>query len=966
MNEYLQEQLKFIDDYKRSSNAATGSKYDSNANVTGKNIATLATELDKKNHIDLQRAVMKKYITALGGGELAKQYEADLAHHIIYRHDETSGAGGFPYCVAISLYPFLTDGLTKVGGNSLAPQHADSFVGGFVNLLYIVAAQYVGALAVPETLTYLDHFLRKDYGDDYYLHLDKAVEYRVNGDISLQKRIENWFAQLVYTINQPAAARGNQSIFFNIAYFDKYYFASIFDGFVFPDGDEPCWESTQALQKMFMEWLNNERLKNVITFPVETVNLLVQDGKYADEDTANWAADMWSKGASFFCYQSDSVDALSSCCFEGSQLVLTRNSETHVRFLPIKTLYEKSYREVGKNFKVYHNGGWKKAKCIQLPARPLFKVTTSNKKTIIVTDNHINPTLRGDIETSQLTTDDYLMFSTLPVDAIVEQDQHLTYEQGYLIGLFAGDGSITERQDCNSCDITWSLNHQKNDKSLPILQKALQQLRIECSLKEYEGANNVYFIKSFSRELEQFIHTWINSGHAYDKAFNLRIIEQSIAFRRGILDGYYDSDGGNSNRIYSISKSLIYGMEAICTSLGIQTIIDISDRTNEKVVIRGEEYTRNYPLYCLRWYDRHNKRSMGDSWKVVNNSIYFRITNIEPYESDDPYVYCFEVDDENEPYFTLPNGIITHNCRLKNVVEHEPFSYTLGAGGIMTGSKAVISLNLNRIVQDWKRENDKALVPAEEITLRDYITPIVCRVHKYLEAFNNKLWDDYNADLLTIFKAGFIELDKQYLTVGVNGIVEAAEFLDIPAHYSDKRYQRLAVDLLGTIEALNQEHRSKHCKYNLEFVPGESMAVKFAAWDRRDGYSSPRETYNSYFYRVEDDINAIDRFYYQGKGFADVCSGGVALHNNLHDHLSATQYRMLMDVAVKAGCNYFTYNIPNTICNECGYISKHMLEECPKCHSTNLDYITRIIGYIKRISNFSEARQREAAKRHYS
>lgn len=618
MNNYLKEQLQFIEDYKKSSNAATGSKYDSNANVTEKNIATLATELDKKAHIDLQRAIMKKYITALGGEELAAQYEADLAHHIIYRHDETTGAGGFPYCVSISLYPFLTDGLTKLGGNSKAPQHTDSFIGGFVNLLFIVAAQYAGAIAASETLTYFDHFLRKDYGDDYYLHLDKIVEYRADKAVQLKERIENWFAQLVYTINQPAAARGNQSIFFNIAYFDRYYFESVFEDFVFPDGDEPCWESTSALQKMFMEWLNNERLKNVITFPVETVNMYVENDEYADEETANWAAEMWAKGASFFMYQSDSIDALSSC------------------------------------------------------------------------------------------------------------------------------------------------------------------------------------------------------------------------------------------------------------------------------------------------------------------------------------------------------------CRLKSAIEREPFSYTLGAGGIMTGSKAVISLNLNRIVQDWKRANDAALIPAEEITLVEYITPIVNRVHKYLEAFNNKIWDDYNAGLLTIYKAGFIDLDKQYLTIGVGALVEAAEFLGIPVRYDDVQYQQLAKDLLGTIEHLNKEHRSTHCKYNLEFVPGEGMLVKFAKWDRRDGYFSPRDTYNSYFYPIEDVMNVVDRFYYQGKGFADVCSGGVALHNNLQDHLTAKQYRMLMDIAVKAGCNYFTYNIPNTICNECGYISKHMLSECPECGSTSLDYITRIIGYIKRISNFSEARQREAAKRYYA
>ena len=608
----IQNKLQFIEDYKQSSNAATGSKYDSNANVTEKNIATLAVELDKKDHIDLQRAIMRKYLLAMEDGEnLARQYEEDLANHIIYRHDETTGAGGFPYCCAISLYPFLTDGLTKVGGTSKAPQHADSFIGGFINLLFIVAAQYAGAVACPETLTYLDHFLRKDYGQDYYKNLDKTVEIRVGKNVTLRERIENWFSQLTYTINQPAAARGNQSIFFNIAYFDKFYFASIFEDFIFPDGDEPCWESTCVLQKMFMEWLNNERLVADITFPVETVNLLVQDGKYADAETADWVAEMWSKGASFFCYQSDSVDSLSSC------------------------------------------------------------------------------------------------------------------------------------------------------------------------------------------------------------------------------------------------------------------------------------------------------------------------------------------------------------CRLRNAVEHEAFSYTLGAGGIMTGSKAVITLNINRIVQDWSRGD-------RSVTLKEYISKITSRVHKYLEAFNNKIWDDFDANLLTIYKAGFIDLDKQYLTVGVNGFVEAAEYLNIEVSPFNSQYRKLASDVLGTIESLNKAHRSAHVKYNLEFIPGESLGYKFAKWDKEDGYESPRECHNSYFYRVEDELDPVIRFYYQGEGFADVCSGGVALHNNLSDHLTAEQYRKLMDVAVDAGCNYFTYNIPNTICNDCGFRSKHMLNECPKCGSHNLDYAVRIIGYLKRISNFSEARQREAARRYYS
>jgi len=589
------DKIKFIEEYIGAKNAASGSKYDANANITSKNIATLTNEINKKDMIDLNRSIMRKYL----GEELYKMYECDLKNHILYSHDESSI---FPYCCSISLYPYLLDGLKSVGGMSGAPKHANSFIGGLSNLIFLVAGQFAGAVAIPEFLTYFDHFLRVDFGENYL------------SDAKVREYISDWFQQLIYTLNEPASARGYQSCFTNIAYFDENYFKYMFQDFVFPDGDTPNWKTTCELQKIFMNWFNEERTKAILTFPVETMNLLVDKdtGEYKDKDMADFAAEMWSKGASFFCYQSDSVDSLSSC------------------------------------------------------------------------------------------------------------------------------------------------------------------------------------------------------------------------------------------------------------------------------------------------------------------------------------------------------------CRLRNGVEDNTFSYTLGAGAIETGSKKVITLNLNRIVQDWKRETNGESLPT-------CIKNIVSRVHKYLQAYNDYLWDMKNAGLLTIYDAGFIDLDKQYLTIGVNGFVEAAEFLGIEVNPNCAEYQQLSKDILGTIEECNKEGRLKHVRYNLEFVPAENLAVKNYNWDKKDGYWVPsgRNLYNSYFFPSEEPIDAVSKFYYQGKGFADVCSGGVALHNNLDEHLSKKQYRLLMDVAVKAGCNYFTYNIPNTICNDCGHISKHHLDTCPVCGSKNLDYATRIIGYLRRISNFSAARQEEAGRRYY-
>ena len=615
-NDTTLDQINFIHRYMAAKNAATGSDVDQNANVANKNIATMAAELPKKSIIALNRELMREKLTSMYGEDLANKYEEDLAHHIIYKHDETSI---YPYCCSISLYPFLLDGLTKIGGSSTAPQHLDSFCGSFINLIFLVAGQFAGATATPEFLCYFDHFARKDYGLDYINHLDRVIENLCDHQVTLRERLEHYFAQIVYTINQPAGARGYQSIFWNIAYFDHDYFNAIFDNFVFPDGDIPCWKTTKELQKLFMRWFNKERLKNILTFPVETANMHTVNGEYADKEMADFFAEQWAEGASFFMYQSDSVDSLSSC------------------------------------------------------------------------------------------------------------------------------------------------------------------------------------------------------------------------------------------------------------------------------------------------------------------------------------------------------------CRLRNGIEDNTFSYTLGAGGVETGSKGVITLNLNRIVQDWKRGNSMALVPQDRVTLPEYITYIVRDVHKYLTAFNSIIWDYKNAGLLTIFDAGFIDLDRQYLTIGINGFVEGAEFLGIKIDADNPEYQKYAADILGTIKDLNVEARTEHCKFNTEFVPAESLGVKNAKWDRKDGYKVPRDCYNSYFYIVEDkNCDPVQKFRYQGIKFTGCCDGGSALHNNLDEHLSKLQYRLLMDVAIKEGCNYFTYNVMNTICNDCGYISKSTFDHCPKCGSKNVDYATRIIGYLKRISAFSAARQIEADNRAYN
>ena len=599
------EKLDFLINYCGASNAATGSKYDANANVEKKNIATLIGELPKAGYIRLNRRLLTNRIEQMFGKELADKYISLLKQHFIYKNDETSLAN---YCASITMYPWLLEGTKAIGGNATAPHNLKSFCGGFVNMVFMVSSMLSGACATPEFLMYLNYFIEQEYGEDYYKRADEVV------DLSLKKRtldkvITDCFQQIVYSINQPTGARNFQSVFWNISYYDRYYFNSIFGNFRFPDGSAPHWDGLNWLQKRFMKWFNEERLHAVLTFPVETMALLSENGDVKDKEYADFTAQMYSEGHSFFTYLSDNADSLASC------------------------------------------------------------------------------------------------------------------------------------------------------------------------------------------------------------------------------------------------------------------------------------------------------------------------------------------------------------CRLRNEITDNGFSYTLGAGGVSTGSKSVLTINLNRAVQFAVRQG---------IAYQQYIEEVVDLMHKVQLAYNENLKKLQDQGMLPLFDSGFINIGRQYLTIGVNGLVESAEFLGIKIT-DNERYANYVQEVLGIIEKLNKQYRTKDVMFNCEMIPAENVGVKHAKWDREDGYVVPRDCYNSYFYIVEDtSLNVIDRFRLHGRKYVEHLTGGSALHCNLEEHLTKEQYRNLLRVAAAEGTNYFTFNIPNTVCNDCGHIDKRYLKECPVCGSKNVDYLTRIIGYLKRISNFSEARQKEASRRYYA
>jgi len=900
---------------------------------------------------------MYQKLSQMYGVDTAEEYLRQLEEHEIYRHDET-GVIGKPYCASVTLYPFLFHGNTTIGGTSEAPKNLAAFTGSFINLVFALASQFCGAISTPEWIAYMDYFIRKEYGDDYYLHVNECVE-SSSRKRTIDKVITDNFEQVVYSLNQPAAARGNQSVFFNIAYFDKPYFHGMFENFVFPDGTPMRWESVNWLQKRFMKWFNKERLRKMLTFPVETVNLLDDGNDYVDQEWKDFVAEMWAEGHSFFVYRSDSVDSLSSCCFAGDTKVLAKSS-TGVFLMPIKELHDMKYSGNKANMCVYHNGSWVHAKTIKLHGRPMYSVCTSNNKSVVVTDNHLFPTLRGDVRADQLNTDDYILFNTLQLDPVPEKDIGLSYNQGFLIGMYLGDGSVDSHGPCQKT-VHFSLNESKYGDCIERMNAALRDIGIDSDFTLYKPLHSMYPVSLYSDELSSFIFRYVDGRNSNTKRLNAEVLIQSVDFRRGILDGLYATDGGNNNRIYSTSTGLIDDIEALCSSLGLNTSINISDRTDEPVVIRGEIWNRNYPLYCIRWYEPRNKRSMGNVFRIVNNGMYFRVAEVSRCtDRDGESVYCFEIANQNEPYFTLPSGMITHNCRLRNELQDNTFSYTLGAGGVSTGSKCVITINVNRLVQNaiWDRGLDD---------VREAMKIQVEKVHRYLLVFNEILHERQKAGLLPVYDAGFVNLEKQYLTVGINGFIEGAESLGIEIDPTNADYIAYTEAVLQPIYEANRAARGNGILWNTEMVPAEGLGVKNAAWDKAAKLFVPRDCYNSYFFRVEDPkVNVLDKLMLHGKAFTKYLDGGSACHINLDDHLTKEQYLLLLEAAIRTGCSYFTFNIHNTLCKTCGYISKHRLAECPICDSKDLDYATRVIGYLKLVSSFSKERQEEEERRYYN
>lgn len=342
---------------------------------------------------------------------------------------------------------------------------------------------------------------------------------------------------------------------------------------------------------------------------------------------------------------------------------------------------------------------------------------------------------------------------------------------------------------------------------------------------------------------------------------------------------------------------------------------------------------------------------------------------------------CAEMYAKGHSFFTYISDSadsLASCCRLRNEVSENTFSPTSGLTGVKTGSCNVITLNINRIIQDiTKRIGGKFQTKDRKKKLKwygnakYYLTNILERVYKYHIAYKTMLYDWEERGMYASSNGGYIQIKDLFSTIGINGLNEAAEFLGLTVS-NNPDYIEFLQFILGTIKEQNQLHSIQDKKrpflFNSEVVPAEGLGVKNYNWDKEDGYWVPkdRNLYNSYFYNAHDNTSVFDKFILHGRQTYQYTDGGSALHCNLEEHLSKEQYLKLIDFAIQEGTNYFTFNIPNSKCEDCGHIVKAPIKVCPKCSSENITWYTRIIGYLRPISSFSRDRQIEATKRTYT
>ena len=924
---------------------------DANANVSDTSVISHRVEMAKPFQLINSYYRIYKDLKKRKGVEYAKKLVESQISGRIYINDFHAASSGMCYCFNYSTYDTALLGIPSTfdgRGGSKPPKNLMSFLGQIELFSLIAGNSTLGATGLADLLIVMSIFVDKilKTGKDAHFKLDST-----NKEENCWQYVESLLTGFIYRLNQPY--RGSQSLFSNVSIYDKYFLEGMLSSYVLEiDGEvyKADMKTVQKMQDVYIDIMNRELSRKPITFPVSTACFSIDDEyNIMDEEFLKYIAEKNLKFGFINMYSGKS-STLSSCCFDKDQLVLAKSSNLGVIFDTFENIYNmKPYDDYKKNFTIYHNGSWTHGNLVRVPRnnKKMFKVTTTNNKQIRVTEDHINVTLDGNKKTTELTTDDYLAFNARKLDTFPERDQKLTYEQGFIVGLYLGDGSKYKRKDSENYEITFSLN-KSNEADLCTLQKGLDDWKIEKEL-HIHWQNNTMLTKLYSKELFDILDYYVEGDYSFEKELNMNILLQSVDFRRGIIEGWYASDGGNSLRIYTTSEHLVPQAEALFNSLGLNTSVDVRDRSGEnKVVIRGKEYNRNFPTYCIRWYDMKNKRSMGDVYKVINNTEYFRIKEIEEIPYTDDYVYCFEMRNQEEPYFTLPNGIITHNCRLRSEQDNEYFN-SFGSGSTKIGSLSVSSGNLPQLAFRVKSEPN-----AREVFL-DKLKELVVDCAEINQTKRNLIKKAIKANAQPLYTLGYMDLGRQYSTFGVVGLYESLQILGM--NIKSEEGKAFTLKMLDIINTTNKEMQDKFkAPHNCEQIPAENVAVKLAKKDRILGYNSEYDLYSNQFIPLIERTNMLDRIEMQGI-FDSHFSGGAICHLNMDQEIKDA--KVMADLIKACAKKHVVYFAINYVLQECedGHLSVGNVETCPICGKPIKEKYTRVVGFLTPVGHWNKTRR---------
>lgn len=1014
--QFVDKKKAFINRYKGASNTANAT-VDDNSNVNGKNIGILNAEIHKEDNIQINRGMIVGKLRELYPDFDAKQYIRDLENHIIYKHDESSFAGAIsPYCCSISMYPFITSGIKDIGGLSAAPKNLDSYCGMYINLIFAVAAQFAGACMYKDQLLKVrtskgaKQITAKELVEDNLIHPNSFTNYQGQWEYANCSDLQ---------ILEDGKLVNVQKVY-RRKYHDKIYKITTKDGYSARVSKDHVFKQLlqgrqldikasqlQVGDTVFM----NKDFSSIIDFNSVNfkkgwvVGIICGDGCLTQENAVKLSVnyDQEYLGDIYNQYSEELYGVKlhknsGHKCWNFTKTNKDYYAQIHADIIG-NTTYDKHIDTENKSLDYLAgfldglfcaDGSCTETKGISicLTNRDLAENISQIASIFGILNKICTVAARGNRKEaySQYVSSRILKYLKHVHRKIRNKRKDINIDitrENYAYGYNAFQG----RHKASKRMLWHNSNHCKENFFTDVID----------SIEVFDNDDDYVY------EIETSTH-WYNCGGfiTHNCATSEFLVYFDWFARKEWGDNYYlkpdaiiTSDYCKrkmtiQGQIHQYFQQVIYSINQPAAARGMQSAF-VNFSLFDKDFFNGMFDNFYFPdgeqakweSVCwlqkdfLHWFNQERLKCIL-TFPVVSCTLLYKDGKFQ--DEDFFNFICEEYAQGNSFFLYISDSVdsLSSCCRLKNKIQTKEFNFTNGNMGVETGSKSVISLNLNRIVQDYCCAaryakgcftDGKHDVSIFEVGLKEYLEEILERVYKYQTAYNELLWDMYNANLLPVYKAGFIDLNRQYLTIGLIGTSAAAEYLGIKIS-DNEDYKVFCQTLFGFIKEQNTLHKTKKTTWNTEQVPSESAAIKLYDADKKDGYWVPEDInlYTSYIFKPYDkNLPFMQRIVLHGKNYiGDYLDGGSAAHLNLEEHLSKEQYMKVLAFAAENGCQYLTFNVPNSECEDCGFITKVPISECPKCGSKKIALYDRIIGYLTKIKNWSKGRQIEQKKRVYS